>query len=207
MVRSLCNKGVMLRHGQVDFKGGIGEVLDHYEQTIDSKFGNNAYVEFTRETQHMANIVSASISDDAGTPTTVYDVFDAVNLEVRYEVNEPAEGIVISVILERNGEPLFYSQDTDVHPDRFGKRMPGMYTTKVRLLNPLKAGRYVIHISVSRSNAKPIERHSDAFVFDVIEKSFDPSMKSYYSKRIGVIATELDWQITNFEPQAILDRK
>ena len=205
MVRTLCNKGVLLKGGRVDFKGDIGAVLDRYEKSIDSKYGNNAYVEFDEQPNLVANLISARISDDEGNAITEFDVFETVNLEIRYKVNEPTESMVVGTVLERNGETLFYSQDTDTNPERYDTRQPGIYTTKVKLPSPLKAGRFVLHVSIGRINSKPIDRRPDTFVFDVIEKSFDASLKSYSANRIGVIATQLNWDITNFEPKAILE--
>ena len=205
MVRTLCNKGVLLKNGQLDFRGDMGAVLARYEKSIESKYGNNAFVEFSQKENVVANLVSASMQDRDGNAITEFDVFDDIFLEVRYRVNEPTDSMVVGTVIERNGETLFYSQDTDINPERYETRYPGLYVTKVKLPSPLKAGRFVVHISIGRINSKAIDSRPDVFVFDVIEKSFDPSLKSYYSKRIGVIATELDWQITNFEPKAILE--
>lgn len=205
MVRTLCTRGVLLKGGMMDFQGDIGAVLDRYERSIESKYGNNAFVEFPVKYNVPAQLISATLSNMENNPQTEFDVFESVVLEIKYRVYEPTNSMVLGITVERNGETLFYSQDTDKNPERYNVREPGIYTTKVKLPSPLKAGRFMMHLGIGRINVKPIDRQSDVFVFDVLEKSFDPSLMSYYSKRIGVIATELDWQITNFEPKAILE--
>ena len=207
MVRTLCNKGVLLKNGMVDFRGDIGAVLSRYEQSIESKYGNNAFVEFPIAENMQAQILSAGLSDNEGNAVTEFDVFESVNLELKYRLNEAIDSMVIGIVVERNGETLFYSQDTDVNEERYNRREAGDYTTRVKLPSPLKAGRFIMHISIGRINGKAIDPKRDVFVFDVIEKSFDPSLKSYYSKRIGVIATELKWDILNFEPKDIIQNE
>jgi hypothetical protein len=124
-----------------------------------------------------------------------------VVVEIRYRLNENLKGVAIGLNLARNGELLMCSFDTDENEQRFDERPAGTHVTRVFLPCPLKAGFYqVTNIGIGFANVGGIDSHTDVFHFNVEERSFDPTYKSFSRNRPGIMYTCLKWQSGGFTP-------
>ncbi|MFQ3598947.1 MAG: ABC transporter ATP-binding protein [Chloroherpetonaceae bacterium] len=193
MVRTLCNKGVMLKSGELAFEGSANDVIDKYLHSSSS--GDNASsVSFPIVSEKNAQILSAKLVNREGTESTNFDVFDEIFLELEYIVRRDLTGSGIYIDVERNGSVLFRSFDTDLQPELLQKRQAGFYKTQVKLHYPLKAGVYEFRaIGIGILNIGDVHRVENVLRFDVEERSFDHSLVSFASKRQGEIVTQLSW--------------
>lgn len=193
MVRTLCNKGVLLNSGKLTFEGSASDVIDKYLHSSSS--GNNtSSVTFPISPEKDAQVLSAKLVNHEGIESTNFDVFDEVFLEIDYIVRRDITGAALYIDVERNGSVLFRSFDTDLQPDLSQKREKGLYKTKVKLHHPLKAGVYEFRaIGIGILNIRDVHRVESVLRFDVEERSFDHSLLSFASKRPGEIVTQLSW--------------
>lgn len=193
MIRTLCDRAILLNKGQLIDDGNAAEVVERYiKMTTDNIKTSSATFE---EDENLAGqILKAALYKKDGKTSTIFDVFEQITLEVDYVLRKPLEGVAINLLVERNGEALFVSFDTDIKPELLGPRKPGRYKTSVVLPNPLKSGQYTVHLSIGRLNVGGVDIRRDALRFEIEEQSFDISKFSGSSTRPGVFPTILDWK-------------
>ena len=195
MVRTLCNKGILLKSGKIAFEGSSSDAIDNYLHSSSSDTSVSS-VHFPIIPQKDAQILSATLFNREGIQATSFDVFDEIFLEVEYVVRRELTGSALYIDVERNGFVLFRSFDTDLNPALLRKREKGKYKTKVRLHYPLKAGVYEFRaIGIGILNIGDVHRVDNALRFDVEERSFDHSHVSFAAKRPGEIVAQLSWDV------------
>jgi lipopolysaccharide transport system ATP-binding protein len=201
MVKTICNKGVFLKQGIINKLGDVQDVIEAYLETAETKNDViSAIAELKIDELLPAQIVKVILTDSSGKPTTTFDVFEQIKLEIEYIIREEEAGLDLGLILERNGETLAVSFDTDRNPERLHKRKPGYYKVVVSLPCPLKAGGYKIaNVGIGKTNVGPININKDILSFTIEEQSFDASLKSYAAKRPGVIVADLEWKLVSYE--------
>lgn len=193
MINVLCERALLLADGQIIQSGPATQVVDYYARFLSESAGAAATITFPEKSALKAQLLNASIRRVGDEPAGSYDVFEPIELQVQYLVREPLHSTAVNLIAKRNGETLFVSFDTDNQPALLGIRNPGVYTTSVRLPTPLKAGHYLITLSLSQLNGSSIDLQEEALTFEVEERSFDSSMRAYSSKRAGIMAAHLQW--------------
>lgn len=196
MVRELCSEGILLRQGKVVYQGPSMKALDLYTQSIESSETDNHHF-FEEDEDLKAQMLEIRLENEVGKVESAFDVFDKIVFKARYLVRESLVGLSFNVVVERNGEPLFLTFDTDNSPQLLDERVPGIYETEVVFPSPLKAGRYTVHVGLGILRMSGIHSKREALIFNVEEKSFNESMKSYGSSRIGIMATSLQWKTKN----------
>jgi hypothetical protein len=98
-------------------------------------------------------------------------------LNVVYTINEEITSALLAYVLNKYGDTLCVSFDTDFNNQLAGRRLPGKYLTTVELPSPLKAGKYEFaNIGIGVMNIEPIDFNPDCLAFEVEEKSFDGSL-------------------------------
>ncbi|MEN7549774.1 ABC transporter ATP-binding protein [Rapidithrix thailandica] len=192
-IKTLCNKGVLLQQGQLIYKGDIDSVVQKYLESVQDTSISKPEVHFEPNVQKEAQLVSARIFNQHQEPCLSFDVFDKIFLEFTYDLHIAARNIVVQLQLERNGEMLFYSFDTDVDPDRLERREPGRYQARVELPTPLKAGLYTLNFDIGVYGSRNLEMVYDLFSFEIEERSFNSRFKSYAARKDGKIVTHLKW--------------
>jgi len=193
MVRELCSQGILLKQGKVMFQGPAVKALDLYNQSLETSETINQHT-FDIDESILAQMLEIRLENNLGEIVSSIDVFDRIIFKAKYIVREKITGLSFNVIVERNGEPLFLTFDTDNSPLFLDERQPGVYETDFVFPSPIKAGRYTVHAGLGILRVNGIHNKREAFTFDVEERSFNESMKSYGSSRVGVMATSLQWK-------------
>ncbi len=195
-IRSICNKGIYLQKGMLRSSGSIAEVASVYLDSSETGSNQQSTAILPIDETLPAQILRATLTNSTGLEKKVFDVFDQIKLDIEYVIREDAIGLDLGMILERNGEVLAVSFDTDRNPERLDKRKAGNYRVSVCLPTPLKAGRYKIaNLGIGKTNVGPININKDILIFDVEEQSFDSSLKSYAAKRPGIMVANLEWKL------------
>lgn len=192
MVRSLCTRGILLRQGQLVAQGEIGGVISHY-LAEGSESEQLPEVKLVIDETLEAQLLSLDLVNEGGIPTTSFDVFDTIRIKYQYIIRKPQSGIGLTCTVERNGDLLFVSFDTDNNPERLGRRDGGLYRGELNLPTPLKAGLYNISFNIGRPNVGGIHINKNILRFVVEERSFDPSLKAWSANRPGHLVASLNW--------------
>lgn len=193
MIKTLCNKCVLLDYGKVIEYGETNEVIEAYVQQNHS-FGLVSHAEF-EENDEMENaqVYRACIKDQKGKERSVYEIFEPIKFEVEYEIKKTLIGAAIGLSVYKNHVALCHSFDTDMDNNLLNKREPGRYVAHVEIPPVLKAGNYVLDFTICRPGLDGIDFKQNILTFIIEEKTIDTSMCSYSTRRDGEFAARLKW--------------
>ncbi|MFV9504987.1 MAG: ABC transporter ATP-binding protein [Oscillochloridaceae bacterium umkhey_bin13] len=193
MVRALCTRCLLLRHGSIASQGTTETVIQSYINQLDAVTG---VAEFScPPDEHLPmQVLSGRILGREGQTHTLFDVFDPITIELTYVVRRPIMGGVVLFRLMRNDTVLFTSFDTDTNTQGLEIRQPGEYTTHITLPCPfLKPGVYTLSLGTGVANATLLQYQEQALAFEVELTSQPATFLSYAGHRPGVIAAALVW--------------
>ena len=190
-ISGLCNRCILIKNSEIVAAGAPSEVIGIYlgssltEQVPERVFPD--------ESEKEIHIKRVAVVGESGMPSTTFDIFDQVFIEVDYIVREEIIGSNVALLLSRNGVDILTSFDVDHDEKLLHCREPGMYKARVKLLCPLKMGHYVVGIGCGIPNSRTIDSRRDIVHFDIEEINIDASHHGYSVKRAGVVASLLDW--------------
>ncbi len=201
MVKTLCDKGLVLSKGNVAFQGIASEAIDHYINNSIEK--NNESVRHFKENNNLAaQIISCKLSNELNEQQLRFDVFDKIYLHLTYIIRKPISGMNICFGLSKNTEIIGYSFDTDFNETLLKNREPGVYHCRVQLSWPLKAGFYQIsNASLGIANVGAFNNEQNLFSFEIVEESFDPTYKSFSATRDSSLVLTNKWEQLSYNPQ------
>ncbi len=194
MINTLCKETLLLDNGKLLLKGPTDRVIRRYYDIFQDQNSSNNIVRYIEDLSKNAQLLKVELRGNDHNLTNVFDVMEPIELKSEYILREPLIGISVNLVLWRRDQILFVSFETDEQPNLLEYRDSGVYTTKVKLPSPLKAGRYFIDLSIGKLNVGGIDVKKNTISFEVDEKSINTSLKSYSSKRPGLVATNLFWQ-------------
>lgn len=197
MINTLCNRGILLNKGKIEYSSTAADTVNYYLSHLGSNEGNSTHLILEAKPGSRAQLLEIKIYNQDKEAKLNFDVFEKIFIEIDYVLNEDLSGVGLGLNLERNGEMLGISFDTDEDESRLKERKKGKYKTVVQLPNPLKAGSYSISsIGIGLTNVGGIDSADNVFNFYVEENSFDPTFKSFSLNRPGVMYTCLHWKTT-----------
>ena len=132
--------------------------------------------------------VENGYQDQKGT----YQYGERIFVNVEYELREECRSFSVKMALSRNGEPIFWSFDTDENAELFKKRSPGKYSAKIQLPGYLKAGVYTIGVSFLEMGDEK-EEHVDVIRFVLDDSNYDTTTKSFRMDMPGILRPQVDW--------------
>jgi hypothetical protein len=197
MITTLCNNTILLDEGHVRNNGISTDVVNKFITMLENVQGNlTSHREYQDDLNKIAQIKAVSVIDSSGCPSTIFDLFDPIKLQLSFVFRQPLIGVAVVIIAKRNNDVIFVSFDTDNQPELLEKRKPGTFISTVSFPGFMKAGIYSIDVNIGRLNIGGIDVCTNAISFEIIEKNIDSSKRSYSASRPGVIAANLDWNST-----------
>ena len=194
-IKSLCTKGIFLKNGELKQAGDIELITELYTRDYLTSGGDErCEIIFDSKTEKQAYITYLALSNEEGVVKAEYDVFEQVILNVKYVIDTPTIGMSPIIDIKKDGVDFLYSLLTDEDESILDGQQPGEYNYKIKLLSPLKKGRYTITFRLSKLRVGDIDAAEGALTFYIDEISFDPTNKSYASFRNGVVASVLPWE-------------
>lgn len=193
MVNTLCNRAILLDCGKLVDQGVTSQIVEKYLKSFVEDGNARTHVVYPKDQTKKAQLLQARVIGVDGEETTQFDVFDQITVCVTFEIRDPLDGISVNLVVKRNGELLFVTFETDDQPNLLNTRSKGVYSTTVDLPSPLKSGKYSLDIYIGKINVGGIDEQLNSLMFQVDDKSFDTSVRSYSSKRPGVMAAHLPW--------------
>ncbi len=194
MIRSLCNKCILLNNGIITENGAVDNVVNRYIKDF-IQLGQKTEFILERQQGITLQIISGRLIIDDGYNNFPIDVFSKISIEIEYILTKPINGAVVNIEIKRNGTTLLLSFDTDEDPDLLGDRSAGTYRTRINLPNPLlKPGNYSVSMNTGIINITTFQHIEDILSFSVELQSKPSSLLSYAEKRNGIIAVPMKWQ-------------
>jgi lipopolysaccharide transport system ATP-binding protein len=175
-VKSLCNTGVLLKNGSVDFSGQINAVVDYYLSDETAKGIANNYWDFENAPGLEKIKVKSAYVQYEGQQLTVKTPFDIVTefwcLEEGFPVN------VSMHLCDMNGQCV-YNISTQNNPLRKGLHK-AIFHIPANFMND---GIYYVN-NMFVSNSRGYFYHEHAHSFEVIE---DREASGWHGKWIGAV--------------------
>ena len=192
-IKRLCNTGIVLHNGQMIYRGGVDAALDKYLESLptSNSEGDNAIV-FETIGEKLYQFKEVSVENGYREQKGTYQYGEKVVVNLKYLIREEIRNCSVKMALSRNGEPVFWSFDTDENPELFKKRTPGEYSAKIQLPPYLKAGVYTISVSFLDMGDEK-EEHTDVIRFVLDDSNVDTMTKSYHMDFPGMLKPQLDW--------------
>jgi lipopolysaccharide transport system ATP-binding protein len=138
-------------------------------------------------------VVAVRVLSDANQESGIFDLGEAVTVEIDYRVRERLHGLQLAMTIARNMVDVFHTFDTDtlgpvewVEPGnyRLRHRIPPMF---------LKAGSYSVSMALG-TPTKLIQELTAVVQFDVEENSVNPLDKGYRKERPGHVISPGVWE-------------
>lgn len=195
-VKSLCNKGIVLEHGKVIFKGGIDACIDEY-----LKNGNNiAHKKWDlnqRPGSDFIKLIEVKVIDVDNRITFNHLIVNDIKIEFTYEILKDDELFTHGLNLYNlQGIHILSSHDKD--SDTLTKPLKKGIHKKTIILpgKNLAEGAYSCSFAIMRYNPFLIEFHeTDIVGFNIIEIKSDKTMRGDYTGKFpGVIRQILNWE-------------
>ncbi len=192
MIKTLCKNTLILENGIVGSFGLTQIVADSYLNSAKSfsKERTLSTFEFNRKAKAQISSVTLLKEDT----TRNIDINNKLTVYIKYLINTKLIGAAIILKVKRNGEIIFISFDTDLESKLLTERGRGNYETYVDLPSPLKPGRYTLDIVIGVLNSNSLDEHENCIEFVIDEDSVDINLKSYSSRRPGIVAYNTLWK-------------
>lgn len=193
-IKSLCNKGINLKNGQLEFEGDINASITRYLSHNTSEL--NTYYESDEERNNEAYIKSVHIFDaDQTRKKTLFDVEEKITVVMNIRVNKRITGTSPAADIKYNGQVIYRTIAADRNPYVLESMEPGDYEYSFEMNNPLRKGIYTVDVRIGKLMVSDYDIIEDHLVFEVDELNNNLMYKSYYHGRPGVVGFNLPWQI------------
>ncbi len=184
-VAQLCSKGIMLKNGQVQFKGLTPDVIEEYlsNSTKDSKY----FVEDNDEKP--IQILSAQLLDANGSSSADFGRNDEITLEFKIKNFSNYRGLVCAVCLYDMMDKILTVDCIDIEPDINYRTYRLVFPKELLVSNKFKFG-----LSLFIPNVEVIETMPEFLFFEVTNTS---NTTKYGNIETGIIESHSKWTVVN----------
>jgi lipopolysaccharide transport system ATP-binding protein len=193
LVRSLCDRAILIQDGRVAATGQTGSVIDRYLEscTDPSESGEKSYVDAPDKA---FQLMRSRLLDPKGRPVTVFSSEDPVALELHVRVRRRVPGLYgYMTISTTDGTTVLESDSYDCPPNNIDTLPGGDHVIRVEIPpRTLAPGAYLIYLNfTSPSGEQGFQVDSPGTVhrFEVS----DPFTRRGNQRR-GFSGTLLEWQ-------------
>jgi lipopolysaccharide transport system ATP-binding protein len=183
-IAELCTKGVLLKNGQLNFSGNIGETIERYISINDLNTDR-----FRATNSKETFIEEAFVFSDDLVPRINFSVKEQIKLKIRVNTAVAMSQVKIGIaLLDRLGKKIF-SDFTEISAIRSGSS-DFVVTLPENLLLPAS---YSFDISVFKSPTLIYDYVKEVCSFTLEDTGYN--MSSYSSRSdIGIIRANCEWQ-------------
>lgn len=190
-IRQLCNRGVLLKNGTVDFLGSVSDVVDRYLSAYQAE-GLCSYAKFDNDETKTHQILEAKLTDSKGTLLqNTIKATDDIFLRIRYRFSKPIDNLHLVIGILNMSEEYVYFVDRSDYYKEYAKVEEGIYESVIRIPNPLlNEGVYMI--SLGCTDMQTHINNNAPFVL-----KFEISDVSSFRKfpRAGYLFLPLAWEL------------
>lgn len=204
-ITRLCERAILLNHGQVMMSGPATEVVGDY---LSANLGTSSTKEWDNELLMPGNDIcklrSIRVINPNGSTSYTFDIRQPIGVEMTYDVLRPGYALYPHFTVHNEEEVfLFTSIDTDSEW-RGQNRQPGRYVSVAWIPgNMLAEG--TMSIGAAMRSEKPHMVHfyeQDVVTFQVVDNGEnDTSRVDYVGRMRGVMRPYLEWT-TSYVPES-----
>lgn len=192
-VKNLCNKGIFLKNGLLEYQGEVNTTLDLYQNNniinfdLEKSFTNknNLPVFISKVTL----LVNGKQAENA-----VIDFKDLISFEVILEVNQIVKNRGIVIHCNDNQERLFQAFDISIYPELFDGREVGTHKLRIDFEHTfLREGFYSFDFEVGHFGVAPEQFETNAIAVQVEVLTRNPRFEAATKNRENKIYIEPKW--------------
>jgi lipopolysaccharide transport system ATP-binding protein len=195
-VKALCNKGILMQQGCIEFDGEIDQTIDFYLKNENEKCQFKGTTDWAKQTDRPGtdhfklNKVFTSLT--GGDITGVFSNEDEIFVHVEAEVLNELRNMRLNFkLLDKNDVIVF---TTSSHSFEDSTKKIGIYNYTIRIpANLLNHGVYFIELQAGIPNIKQILLRTKVLSFDI--EKLTASGTTLTTVLPGVIAPKIDWII------------
>lgn len=190
-VRSLCQKGVVLRDGMTDFIGTADEAINHYLETANSQTGEQKQmVDCIERCKSYLKIKEIRINNTPYNATSLSQGQEVLDVQIKGKTQEPMRCDIKLVIKKLDGTPMACFMEGR-YKGLLYDIQPGEFTIgrHIRLPKYMADGVYTIDISLYEPNRQVFLKAPDCQVI-YIEGFYDQYAHPINLSRDGFIGLE-----------------
>ncbi|MCP4440175.1 MAG: ABC transporter ATP-binding protein [Aureispira sp.] len=193
-VKSLCNRGMVLKNGMVQFLGGVEESVQNYIEHYVEENRSRKWPRKEAPGNHSAALLSANLQKDGDpAPNAIIETGDGVVFNFVFDYKESRE-VQLDVTFH-----LFDEMNTLVFVGSTGKTGDGGVLGKGVLeavckipKNLLNEGNYRIgRLLLVQNRGTVLYEYKDVLSFDVVRRNMG---LGWQGQKLGVVYPKLDWE-------------
>lgn len=194
-VRSLCNTGILLENGKIQYIGTATDCIDYYLSSSNVINASSTWQRGENVKEAKLELQSAKITDKLGKIKTTFECDEPVVIDLRVKVNEIIPKVYgwFGLANSKTGTDVWVSDTNDIIANKLQTIPLGIHT--IRIVIPertIAPGEYTITVnfqSDQNMNGFFIDCNSNILKFDIHDNK---TMRGDLRK--GAFSTLLDWQ-------------
>jgi lipopolysaccharide transport system ATP-binding protein len=193
-ISKLCQKGIVLKNGLIEFTGNITNSIDHY---ISSNRIDNITSIWVNEIEKIKDfqLIKCYLSSK-GISTELFEISDSIELNLEFNVKNIVPGLYGYITISNMQEEVIVESDTK----EFGSNMLENITQGLNIYkliipnNILAVGEYIVYLNFASTFANNfnVDNPKDVLKFSVIDNI---TTRNY--NRIAKTSLILDWKKVN----------
>jgi lipopolysaccharide transport system ATP-binding protein len=193
-VSKLCQKGIVLQNGLIDFAGKINNSIDHY---IASSRVKDILGEWNKEINENKDFqLTKCHLSLKGIKTELFEISDSIELNLEFNVKNIIPGLYGYITISNNQEEVIIESDTK----EFGNNMLEKITRGLNIFkliipnNILAIGEYIVYLNFTSvfSDNFNVDSPKEVLKFTVVDNETTRN-----SNRIAKTSLILDWKKVN----------
>lgn len=193
-IKRLCNRGLLLKEGKIEFVGSIGDTVKEYLEIFQKKnfISEVNYKICDKETQ----IIEAKlISKNKSRLDCSINIKSELYLYIKYFFKNNISKVHLTYIVNNEeGDPILFCDRMDYHI-HYARVESGFYETTLKLPNPLLLpGKYSITLGCASAETWEDDHKYDALTFEINDIESNRT-----NKRQGYVFIPTKWELTKID--------
>jgi len=158
MIKSLCNRCIVLEKGEIFFDGNVDEAIHKYKELNNDKTNleiikDNCQIIYDEEPSRPFQIKSIKVTNKTGDEENIFSIKDQIFVHINFIVRRHTIDLMVNLSIFENGELLLTSNIND-YDNKYSFRIKkGQYKTTIMVpALTLKAGNYQLRGNMGISN-------------------------------------------------------
>ncbi|GAB5538476.1 MAG: ABC transporter ATP-binding protein [Salibacteraceae bacterium] len=182
----LCNRVILLENGRCTFDGNTNEAVSRYlsGEKAKGRFDLSDFPNLDKKEETV--VLKCTMINDQQVPTSSFTIDEKIGFQIEYRLVEYAANARISIVLHRNGVPIFTTFSTDQSVNlKTGHHQIEFFCSEMSL----KSGNYQAEIYIS----PPVFKAPEAVNFSVTEVTVNTFDLGYREDRQGLVIAQGKW--------------
>ncbi len=183
-VSQLCNRGILLSNGTIDFQGNIRNTIDNYLKT------ENKTAFYTANKSKNIYIKSVKLLNEKGEISLKHLFDEEITIEWELYINSFIDGITLGFNVYTSERTIVFTENTNIKEQDIKSSFYKVSTKiKKKFLMPQS---YILNTAIHIPNVQIFDSIEDQISFEVIDTG---SLFSLFQNNLGIVNANLVWQV------------